>query len=293
MVADGDLDVVSVATPSDLRRGPVRAALERGIHVLIEKPFTTHLPEARELAELACRSRAVSAVSFNWRYSPGNQVARQVVAEGTIGQITEVSLVARVRFTGQMDPETLPDWQMSTETGGGVLRQFGSHEFDRIHYLTGLEFASVSGRLIPVPSASMDTDGGYSILADLSGKASAHVAAGFMSGEHEWRAVLVGEDGTLRLTHDEVVLQRRSDDEPLPLPIPESMRVADGVDPLQHTWNRLIADFCSAIRGGDLAHVTVPDLPTARDGLRVQEFIAAAEMAHRERRWVDLSEVAT
>ena len=118
------------------------------------------------------------------------------------------------------------------------------------------------------------------------------MASTMTPGEGEWRAILFGGEGTLRLTHEEVVLQRREDDEPAAVPIPEADQVPDGVDLLQHTWNRLIADFCTAIREEDVASESVPHLPTVEDGLRVQEFIAAAELAERERRWVDLAEIA-
>lgn len=63
---------------------------------------------------------------------------------------------------------------------------------------------------------------------------------------------------------------------------------AEGVNRNQHVWNRLIADFCTAIRRGDVAHSSVPNLPTLVDGLRAQEMIAAALLAEKERRWVDI-----
>ena len=60
---------------------------------------------------------------------------------------------------------------------------------------------------------------------------------------------------------------------------------------MQHTWNRLVADFVAAVRAGDVRHATVPHLPTIEDGLRAQEVIAAAERADAERRWVDVAEL--
>jgi predicted dehydrogenase len=289
MVDSNDIDVVSIAAPPTLRLGPVAAALARDLPVLIEKPFTVHLNEAQEIARLVGKSKAVTAISFNWRYSPGNQVAWRAVDDGAIGQVTGMSLTARVRFPGQMDAATVREWTKSTNTGGGAIRQFGSHEIDRVRYLTGQDVVSVTGRLPKAPVPGMDVDGQYNLLVDLSAGGTAHVASTMTPGEGEWRAILFGEEGTLRLTHEEVVLQRRADDEPVALPVPEADRVPDGVDLLQHTWNRLIADFCTAVREGDVAHESVPHLPTVQDGLQVQAFIGAAEQAEKERRWVDLA----
>jgi predicted dehydrogenase len=293
LINEGEIDALSIAAPPVLRRGPLEAALERNIHVLIEKPFTTHLPEARDLACLARDSSTVTAVCFNWRYSPGNLVARRAVQEGAIGKITRISVAARMRFTGEMDPAALPEWMKYTDAGGGTIRQFGSHEIDRVPYLTGLDFLSVTGRLPAWSAPGTNIDSQYVLLAELSDGSLADVASTMTPGEGEWRAILFGEAGTLRATHEEVVLQRRADNEPIVMPIPEADRVPDGVDLLQHSWNRLIADFCTAIREGDVPHESVPHLPSFEDGLRVQEFIAAAELAERDRRWVDLSEVAS
>ena len=68
-----------------------------GKHVLTEKPFTPYLAEARALTHLAERASAVTAISFNWRYSPGYQVAYRVVQDGMIGEILSVSKISSSR----------------------------------------------------------------------------------------------------------------------------------------------------------------------------------------------------
>jgi predicted dehydrogenase len=72
------------------------------------------------------------------------------------------------------------------------------------------------------------------------------------------------------------------------LEIAESDRQPPDILSGQHTWNRLIADFVSAVRRGDVQHQSVPHLPHVSDGLATQEVIAACELSHAERRWVDL-----
>ena len=293
LIERGNLDVISVATPAALRNEPVAAALERGLHVLVEKPFTADLPEARELARLADRASSVTAVSFNWRYSPGNQVARRAVQAGAIGQVLSIGTDWSFRVTG--DVEAFYDanpWMTRRETGGGMIRQAGSHELDRVRFLTGLELTQVVGRLLPSTIPRTNVDECYLLLAEMSNGGLGDFRLKPTPGQWEWRTTLFGTEGTLTLTHESVVRQCRDDDEPVPLQVPEVDQVPDGVELLQHTWNRLIADFCSAIRRSDIGHKSVAHLPTFADGLRVQEFIAAAERSEAERRWVDLAEFA-
>ena len=56
----------------------------------------------------------------------------------------------------------------------------------------------------------------------------------------------------------------------------------------QHTWNRLIADFVTAVRNSDVKHAGVPLLPHIADGLAAQKVIVACERSHTEKRWVEL-----
>ena len=293
LIERGDIDAISIATPPPLRRGPIAVALDRDLHVLVEKPFTVHLPEARELAQMADRAKAVTAISLNWRYSPGSQVAWRAVQEGAIGRVLGISMTHHFRFTGDLEAAYAPrPWTKSTKTGGGVIRQGGSHEFDLARFLAGLEFAQVVGRLPSGPIPGTSVDGSYLLLAELSNGSLGSFRYSFGPGQGEYQTVLYGSEDTLTVTHQSVVRQCRDDEEPVTLQIPETDQVPEGVRLLQHTWNRLISDFCTAIRQGDIAHESVAHLPTFADGLRVQEFIAAAERSEAERRWVDVAELA-
>ena len=80
----------------------------------------------------------------------------------------------------------------------------------------------------------------------------------------------------------------KQDAEPQARPCPPADQIPEGTSLMQHVWNRLIADYITAVRQGDVAHASVPHLPTLLDGLRAQEVIAAARRSEEERRWVDL-----
>ncbi len=112
------------------------------------------------------------------------------------------------------------------------------------------------------------------------------------AGEDVWKVILSGDEGTLIVDGgDEVSRQRADEDEPVPMKLPVSDQIPDGVGFIQYTWNRLIADFVQAIRQGDVNHTSVPHLPTAVDGLRCQEIIAGARKSDEEMRWVSLAEM--
>jgi predicted dehydrogenase len=128
------------------------------------------------------------------------------------------------------------------------------------------------------------------LLAELTDGVLGQFRFTLTAGQPHWGLVLHGEKGTLEVTHTSVVRQCAGESEPVSLDIPASDRVPKGVSLMQHVWNRLISDFIAAIRKGDVAHTSVPHLPTLADGLRAQEVIAAAQLSEAERRWVDIQQ---
>ena len=307
LVDGADVDVVSVATPPLLQRPVAAVALARGRHVLVEKECGRDLADARALVAAAGRAGTVAAVSLNWRYAPSTLTARRAVERGTIGDLLELRMEWRFRLTDAQAAAmtaTKP-WVLQPAQDGGGLRQGGSHEFDRARFLTGWDFARVAARIdrAPIPEhPGLEMDRRVALLADMTSPSAAagRVAvffAAFTPGEPERRAVLCGRDGTLVCTTstptETVTLQRAADDAPAVVPVAAEDALAPGGRLLQHTWNRLIADLVGAIRAGDVAHVTVPRLPSFADGVQLHEVFAAAERADAEGRWVGLAEVRT
>ncbi len=292
-LVESDVNVISITTPAALRRDPIEMALERGLHVLSEKPFTPYLDEARALNQLAEHADTVTAVSFNWRYSPGYQVAYRALQQGVIGELRSVRKRWRLRFTG--DIQAMLDaspWQKQKETGGGVLQLAGCQEFDEVRFLTGLNFRRTVARLTHYSAPGTSFEDSYLLLVELSNQMTGVLSFMMTAGQPEWQTILVGEEGTLVVKHEGVTQQCRDDGDPVQLEIPESDQVPQGVAMLQYTWNRLVEDFCTAIRQGDVDHKYVPHLPTFTDGMRTVELIAAAELSHAEGRWVHLDQLA-
>jgi predicted dehydrogenase len=81
------VDAVLVVVPLAAHAPVTRQALEAGLHVLVEKPFTETLEEARALDRLARNRKRVLMVSQNYRWFPAPVLARQLLRDGTLGQL--------------------------------------------------------------------------------------------------------------------------------------------------------------------------------------------------------------
>ncbi|MBP8292403.1 MAG: Gfo/Idh/MocA family oxidoreductase [Caldilineaceae bacterium] len=291
LIEQGEVDVISVATPPMLRREPVEMALSRGRHLLVEKPMSVGVADAQAMVTAAGAAQTVTATCFNWRYAPAYQVAWRAVREGQIGALRDVRTEWRIRATTR-DFFVARPWMTRMDIANGSLGEGLAHDFDKARFLTGSEFTRMVSRITPV---TIKQDGDYLIdggrsahLAELTGG----VLGGFYmtptAGQDEWRLTLIGDEGSLLITDagQHITRQRADDDQPVALAIPASDQAPAGTDLMQHIWNRLITDFVQAIRRGDVAHRSVPHLPTLTDGLRSEEIIAAARASDASGCWV-------
>jgi predicted dehydrogenase len=293
LIESAKVDIVSLATPPTLRRTLVDMALERGRHVLVEKPFSVGLPDARAMVHAAQHAATVTAACFNWRYAPGCQAAWREIQEGKIGRLLDVRMEWRLcGLTGDFFKQR--PWTMDFRIGDGILAEGIIHDFDRTRFLSGCDFMKVVSRLaarrVPLePAVAMD-GGDCMVLAELTDDVLGDFRLTLTAGLPEWSISFNGEKGILMMTHEAAVRQSIGDAGAIQLNIPLQDRLPKGVDMQQHTWNRLIADFVAAIRKGDVTHSSVPHLPILEDGLRAQEVVAAARHSEKVRRWVALDE---
>ncbi len=295
LIASGDVDAVVIATAPPVRRAPFAAAVERGLQVLVEKPLTIDLPEAQEMAQRAARADCVTAIDFLGRYTAACRAVKQALLEGRIGRVLDVQVGLYGVLDAAMVPPGWASWFARREAGGGLLRQLGTHDLDRVRFLTGEEFTCLSavltpwaGSLLPWDDRPEATgDGGYAVLAHLTGDSQVRLAYARQHRDYK-EAVLAGESGTLLLTetvfgqHETALFFSSPAAPPVALTLPSAPEGGT----LAGALAGLLADFIAAIRGGDVAHRSVPALPTIADGLRVQEAVAAIEQASRERREV-------
>ena len=128
------VDAVSIVTPDAHHAAPTIAALRAGRHVLCEKPLTTSLAEARQVAAAAAAApHLIGMVNFSYRRSAALQAAIGIAQRGELGRIRHVHAhYLQGWLRGIREPaagERLP-WRLETAAGGGVLADLGCHILD-------------------------------------------------------------------------------------------------------------------------------------------------------------------
>ncbi|HTV54929.1 MAG TPA: Gfo/Idh/MocA family oxidoreductase [Terriglobia bacterium] len=145
-----DIDAVVVSSPHSLHYEHASAALDRGFHVLCEKPMVLHAGEARQLASLAASKKLHFLVAYGWNYTKLAAKARELVEAGRIGKIEHVHChmgsATRDLFSGddfwfsrkdsfRPDPQT---WS-NPNAGGGFAHGQLTHALALLFYITALQ----------------------------------------------------------------------------------------------------------------------------------------------------------
>jgi predicted dehydrogenase len=140
------LDFVDVATPPSSHAPILLAALAKRVHVLCEKPLTTHWDECRQIRSAASAARAVVFTTHNWKYAPIFRTAKRTLRRGDIGAVTHVRLET-IRTTPPSDAGDAGTWRLDpARAGGGILVDHGWHAFYLACHLADAEPVAISAR---------------------------------------------------------------------------------------------------------------------------------------------------
>lgn len=149
--ADG-IEAVSIVTPNHMHSPVAKAFLEAGIHVICDKPLTTTVAEAEELAALVGKSGKVFVVTHNYTGYPMVRQARAMVANGELGEIRLVHaeylqdwLTEQLEASGHKQAAWRTD---PTRSGaGGCIGDIGTHAYNLACFVTGLELDELFAQL--------------------------------------------------------------------------------------------------------------------------------------------------
>jgi predicted dehydrogenase len=139
---DPRIELVDNCGPDPVHPDPCIAALAQGKHVVCEKPMAISVADARRMRDAAAAASGKSMCTFNYRFVPAVQLAKNLIADGKLGTIYQMR-VQYLQMAGH-DPSLSPQqaWYSAWQHSGG-LQGIGSHAIDQCRFLVG-EVTSVS-----------------------------------------------------------------------------------------------------------------------------------------------------
>jgi len=136
-------DAVVVATPDRLHLEPALAALERGYHLLLEKPMATSIADCEAIADAAEASESIVCVGHVLRYTDYTRKVKLLVDSGILGEVMAIQRLEPVGFDHFAHSYVRGNWRREEEAAAALLTKC-CHDLDWLRYVVGRPVVSVA-----------------------------------------------------------------------------------------------------------------------------------------------------
>ncbi|MBE6606328.1 MAG: Gfo/Idh/MocA family oxidoreductase [Ruminococcaceae bacterium] len=192
VLADKDVDIITVAIPNDQHKDVVVAALNAGKHVLCEKPVTLSTELLLEMIDAANKNDKMFSVHQNRRFDVDYLAMKTIHDRGEIGDIFNIE--SRVHGSRGIPS----DWRGKKEFGGGMIYDWGIHLIDQIMMIKGKDIKKVYCRLDNI--TNKEVDDGFKLELYYGDSSRAYIELGTYNFIALPRFYMQGTKGTAIIT---------------------------------------------------------------------------------------------
>ena len=197
------VQVIAIVTPNHLHFAPAKLALENGFHVILDKPMTFTLAEAKELRQVAEASGRRLCLTHTYTGYPMVKEARQLIAANAFGPIRKAYVEYPQGWLSSFEEggdNKQAAWRTDPARSGvaGAMGDIGTHAFNLLEYVTGLKVEKLCADInTVVPGRRLDDDGAV-LLKLANGASGVLVATQVAAGEeNNFRIRAYGDKGGL------------------------------------------------------------------------------------------------
>lgn len=202
------VEVISIVTPNHVHFDPAKMALENGFHVILDKPMTFSLAEAKELKDVAEKSNALFCLTHTYTGYPMVKEAKQLVAAGKLGKIRKIYVEYPQGWLSKFEEggeNKQASWRTNPSQSGiaGAMGDIGTHAFNLAEYVSGLQLTKLCADInIVVEGRKLDDDGAV-LLKFNNGASGVLIATQVAAGdENNIKIRVYGELGGLEWQQD-------------------------------------------------------------------------------------------
>ena len=205
---DERVQVISIVTPNHLHFGPAKLALENGFNVILDKPMTFSLAEAKELEKIVKASGKRFCLTHTYTGYPMVKEARQLVANGKLGKIRKVYVEYPQGWLSTFlegEDNKQASWRTDPTKSGiaGAMGDIGTHAFNLAEYVSGLQVTKLCADINTVVEGRKLDDDGAALLKFNNGASGVLIASQVAAGdENNIKIRVYGEKGGLEWQQD-------------------------------------------------------------------------------------------
>lgn len=207
--ADKRIDFVTIVTPNFAHFAPAMMALEHGFHVVIEKPMTFTLDEAKQLKQKVDETGLLLCLTHTYSGYPMVKQAKSMVQNGELGKIRKIYVEYAQGWLSKLserEGNAGAAWRTDPKKSGksGCMGDIGTHAAHLAEYISGLKITQLCADLnIVVEGRALDDDGGV-LLKFENGASGVLIATQVAAGEENNLTIRVyGEKGGIEWKQQE------------------------------------------------------------------------------------------
>lgn len=207
--ADERLDFITIVTPNFVHFAPAMMALEKGFHVVVEKPMTFTLEEARQLQAKVEETGLTLLLTHTYTGYPMVKQARQLVKDGALGKVRKVWVEYPQGWLSRLterEGNAQAAWRTDPKKSGksGCMGDIGTHAANLAEYITDLSISQICADLHTLVEGRVLDDDGAVLLRFENGAAGVLMASQVAAGEENALKIRVyGENGGLEWAQHE------------------------------------------------------------------------------------------
>jgi predicted dehydrogenase len=305
------IEVVSIVTPNHMHAGPAIEFLNKGIHVICDKPMTATIEDAHELMKAIKSSNAHFFLTHNYSGYPVIREMRSLVKNGELGNLRIVKGAYLQGWLGSKEEDTgsnkQAEWRTDPKRSGaaGAVGDIGSHTMHLLEFITGLKCESVAADLTTfVEGRQLDDDASIMIRMSENVKGNLSISQIATGQENNFTISIYGEKGALHWAQenpnyarfskigkaDQIItrggaIQNENSYAPIRIPPGHPEGYLEG-------FAQIYSDAADIILNHKNKNELLELLPGGDSGLQIMKFInASVNSSNNNSIWTDLSSI--
>ncbi len=271
-------DGVVIASPPTAHVAQALTCLAAGIPVLLEKPVSAGLAEARTLQAEVAATGVPLLLGYTWRWWPPLGVVKRLLAERAVGRVLHARFVLSAHLADWHPWESYRDFFMAhRDLGGGALLD-ESHWLDIMLWLFGMP-GEVVARIEKISDLEISTDDNVDMLLSYPGGPRVNVHLDLYGRPHQKRIQLVGDGGTIEWSERPNRVSHGKD-------LDSDWQVQEFECQRNDMFVAAAREFLDVLRGERVRTCGI------EDGVAVLRVIEAGRQSHATGRAVTLDEIA-
>ena len=298
------IQALGIMTPSGDHLKIAKPFIEKGIHIVCDKPLTATISDAEKLKHLVYKNKTIFALTHNYSAYPMLREAKNLVYKNKIGKVKLINVEYPQGYTVPVmkkDERKILKWRLDKNICGPsmILAEIGTHAYHLLRFVTGLEVKEISAEVSSLSDEiSVDDNAFITLRMNNKARGSIWVSSAATGGENGLKIRVYGTKGAVEWLQDDPNILKftqlnnptsiitRASNSTSELSMKSSRVAAGHPEGFFEAFANIYTEFADSITRSKKLLSSIPNI---QDGVKGIKFIyAAKESSNKNSKWIKL-----